>query len=144
MGPMAKPRKVAGSTESSIEQIAKIARPGTQLSMLKSCGSSLVSAASGKRRWALFCDLAGRRRFPPAEEGVLAGPSFLGAGRSFKIHVARLEKKLACCPALPRCGSQKRSAPRVMGWRKRATARTPHTGHPHGPGDLAGYDQRMA
>ena len=91
MGQRAEFRKVAESA-CSIEHIAPFAQAGAQLNVLKNRDSTLRAAASGMRRWAFFCDLAGRPHFPPTGEGVLAWPSFFGAGRSFRICAARPEE----------------------------------------------------
>ena len=91
MGSRAKLAKVAEDA-CSMEQIAQRAQAGAQLNVLENCGSSPRSAASGIRRWAFRCDLTGRPHFPPTEGGVLAWSSCFGAGRSCKIHVARLDK----------------------------------------------------
>ena len=96
MGPRAKLRKDAESA-CSIELIAQFVQAGDQLNSLKNCDSSLRSAASGIRRWDSFCDLAGRPRCPPTEEGVLEWPSFFGAGRSSRICISHLE---GACPLL--------------------------------------------
>ena len=60
--------------------------------LLRTCDSSLKSATAGTRGWSCFCDAATRPHYPPTEGGVLARSSFFGAGKSFKIYVARLEK----------------------------------------------------
>ena len=60
--------------------------------LLRTCDSSLKSATAGTRGWSCFCDAATRPHYPPTEGGVLARSSFFGAGKSFKIYVACLEK----------------------------------------------------
>ena len=84
-------RRVAENATST-EQISQFSQAGAQLNLLRNCDASLKSAAAGIRCWGCFCDVTARPRFPPTEEGVLAWSSFFGAGRSFKIYVAHLEK----------------------------------------------------
>ena len=50
------------------------------------------SPAEPPEKMRLFLRCGRETSLPPTEEGVLAWPSFFGAGRSFKIYVARLEK----------------------------------------------------
>ena len=90
-GPREKLRRIAESA-TSVEQISQFAQAGAQLNLLRNCDASLRSAAAGIRCWGCFCDVTSRAHFPPTEEGVLAWSSFFGAGRSFKIYVAHLEK----------------------------------------------------
>ena len=90
-GAREKIRRVAENA-SSTEQISLVSQAGAQLNLLRNCDASLRSSAAGIRCWGRFCDVATRPHFRPTEEGVLARSSFFGAGRSFKIYVARLEK----------------------------------------------------
>ena len=91
MGPRGKIRCAANATGSS-DQIMEFPKAGAQLNLLRSCGASLRSAAVGIRRWGRFRDAETRAHLPPTEGGALAWSSFLGAGRSFRVYVARLEK----------------------------------------------------
>ena len=90
-GPREKLRRLA-ENGSSTDQISSFSQAGAQLNLLRNCDASLRSAAAGIRCWGYFCDATSRAHFPPTEEGVLAWSSFFGAGRSFKIYVAHLEK----------------------------------------------------
>ena len=58
---------------------------------MRTCDSGLRPSAPGP----VCCDLALRQNFPLPEGAILARPSFVAPGRTFSIHVARLEK--ACC-----------------------------------------------
>ena len=90
-GPGASLRKVAGNA-CSLGQVNQFPQAASQLNLLKNCDSSLRAAASGMRRWAFSCDLAGRPRFPPTEEGALAWSSIFVVDRSLQIFVAHLEE----------------------------------------------------
>ena len=68
-------------------QINQFAQSRVRLDLLRNCEASRRSAASGVRCRALFCDLTSQ----PAE-AALAWSIFFGAGGSFKIYVAHLEK----------------------------------------------------
>ena len=90
-GPREKLRRIA-ENGSSVEQISSFSQAGAQLNLLRNCDASLRSAAAGIRCWGYFCDATSGAHLPPTGEGVLAWSSFFGAGRSFKIYVAHLEK----------------------------------------------------
>ena len=126
MGPRAKLRRVAEGFV-SIRRINQFARAGAQRNMLRNCGASRRSAASGARCWALFCDTTGRPHFPPTEEATLARSSFFGAGRSFNIYVAHLEK---ACPLLGVSTSWKSRAVQTAGFGLPEAGGRPHSPRP--------------
>ena len=91
VGPREEMRRVAENATST-EQISQFSQAGAQLNLLRNCDASFMSAAAGIRCWGFSCEVAARPHFPPTEGGVLARSSFFGAGGSFKIYVAHLEK----------------------------------------------------
>ena len=138
-GPPAKLKGVAGNA-CFREQISQFAQAGDQLNSLEICGPSLRSAASGIRRWAFFCDLAGGRTSLAQRRGCWRGPAFSepadlrssprkGLPASRRLDDVEVE---GCPDRRSRVGSGGRSVaqPKASGF--------------HIPADPTGVDRRMA
>ena len=90
-GPRNKMARIAARAK-SLEEIQRFAAMSGRTNVLRSCELSLKSVAPGIRCCVDFSELAGRERFFPSEEAVLARSAYVSAGSAFQISLLHLEK----------------------------------------------------
>ena len=90
-GPRNKMARIAARA-TSLGEIRRFEGTSGRTNVLRSCGLSSESVASGFRSRANFRQLAGREHFAPPDEAVLARLAYFSAGPAFQMYFPQQEK----------------------------------------------------